>query len=93
VPFDRTAEPSGRPFDTRAPEAGIQHERFDVAHEPDRSVHLGLDVVIQRVPVAGFSQSDERHRRGDPEIRRFEEAVGVAERRPGERLRPQAKVR
>jgi hypothetical protein len=42
---------------------GIQDERFDVAHEPDRSVHLGLDVVVQRVPVAGLSQLDERHRR------------------------------
>ena len=83
VPFDRAGEAAGRGLDGGAAVAGVEDQGLDVGGEGDRGVDLGLDVVVEGVLGAGRGRPEQGHRRGDADVGRLVEAVGVAEGGPG----------
>ena len=82
-----SAEAGAHGLHRRAAVARVEHQRLDVAFQQDRPVHVGLDVVVERVRPVGLGQRDQR--RGgvrDTEVGGLPEAVRVAERAARERL-------
>jgi hypothetical protein len=51
VPLQWAGKLLCRLLNVRVPEAWVKNEGFDVARKKERSMHLSLDVVVQRILV------------------------------------------
>lgn len=93
VVLDRDAEEVSVLLDGGGAVAGVQDERLDVVGQVDPTVDVGLEVVVERVLGAdGVGQLGEGARGGSGDVDRLEDAVGVAERRAGQRTGGQSQV-
>jgi hypothetical protein len=94
VPFDRAAEARAVGLHGGAQVTGIEDQGLDVRPQVNRAVHVGLDVVVERVGVVGGRHRDERRdATRHAELPRQPEAVRIAERNPlhGSRRKPQVR--
>ena len=63
MPFDGAGQPPGLRFCLGASVAGVEDQGLGVLGEVDGGVHVGFDVVIERVPAVSGGQRDQR---GEP---------------------------
>ena len=95
VPLDGDTEGLRFLLDTPASIARIEDERLDVGGEVKDAVHMGFDVVVERVMRlsawedgwVSIGELGQGVPVGDPKVLRLEDAVRIAKRGPRECVR------
>ena len=97
VPLQGTRQVARGPFDVGPAIDGVEHQRLHVEGEVDDPVDVRLHVAVEVLDRPGsevvVGPPREVEGGGGPEVLGLEDGVGVAERRPLERVRSESKVR
>lgn len=79
MPLGTERQGAGRRLHRSTSVARVENEGLDVPVQQDRAMDLGLDVVVQRVPVVGLGEVDQMHPGRDAEIGGLGGTVRIAE--------------